>query len=52
MIHYIKPTTLGTLVGTSPASAGWKYLGFKVVKLRAGESSKISTEGMMLGGCR
>jgi 5-deoxy-glucuronate isomerase len=45
MTHHIKPNASGTLVETTPASAGWKNLGFKVVKLNANESINVSSEG-------
>ena len=45
MQHHIKPGQSQTLVETTPQSAGWKNLGFKVIKLNAGQSFKVSTEG-------
>jgi 5-deoxy-glucuronate isomerase len=43
--HHIKSKDSGTLLEVSPASAGWNYLGFTVVKLKGGESLKIATRG-------
>ncbi len=35
----------GVLVEVTPESAGWKYLGFKVIALKAGETYRERTEG-------
>lgn len=45
--HHIKPE-LGSkiLIEVTPESAGWQYLGFQVVKLRAGENHQVSTAGI------
>jgi 5-deoxy-glucuronate isomerase len=43
MTHHIKPNQSGILVETTPASAAWKFLGFKVIKLEAGEKFNVSS---------
>jgi 5-deoxy-glucuronate isomerase len=43
MTHHIKPKQSGTLVETTPTSAGWKHLGFKVVRLEPGEKFNVSS---------
>lgn len=44
--HLIKPDHTKTkIIDISPQSAGWEYLSFRVVKLKAGESYTEATEG-------
>jgi 5-deoxy-glucuronate isomerase len=43
MTHHIKPKSSGTLVETTPLLAGWKNLGFKVVKVEAGQKFNVSS---------
>ena len=44
--HFIKPNLDTTVqIDVTPESAGWEYLSYKVVTLRAGESHQHNTEG-------
>jgi len=46
MEHFIKPKTdSNILINITPQSAGWKYLGFKVMAIKAGEKFRQATEG-------
>ena len=46
MEHLIKPKKdAREIIDVTPASAGWDYLSFKVIRLSAGESFSHSTEG-------
>lgn len=45
-MHHIKPqNTSKKLIDITPQSAGWKYLSFKVVKLKTGEKLQQATAG-------
>jgi len=44
--HHIKPKLDSkTLIDITPGSAGWKYLSFKVMTIKAGEKFQQATEG-------
>lgn len=46
MEHHIKPKLDSkTLIDITPGSAGWKYLSFKVMTIKAGEKFQQATEG-------
>jgi len=46
MTHYVKPNlNSGTLINVTPQSAGWKYLSFKVLAIKAGEKFQHATQG-------
>lgn len=45
--HHIKPNRDETMmIDVTPESAGWDYLSFQVVQLKAGESHQVSTPGV------
>jgi 5-deoxy-glucuronate isomerase len=37
LVHSRPPSADGTVLEVTPESAGWTYVGFRVVKLAAGE---------------
>jgi 5-deoxy-glucuronate isomerase len=43
MPHHIKPSTSQTILEITPQSAGWKNLGFKVIRLNTGQHFTLST---------
>lgn len=45
MQHHIRPSQAPILIETTPKSAGWKNLGFKVIKLDAGQNFTFASEG-------
>ena len=46
MTHYVKPNlNSSTLINVTPQSAGWKYLSFKVLAIKAGEKFQHATQG-------
>ncbi len=46
MNHHLKPKfDSNVLINITPQSAGWKYLSFKVIALKAGEKFQQATEG-------
>ncbi len=44
--HHLKPTADTIKFAFTPEDAGWQYLGYQAVKLRAGETYTFSTEGV------
>ena len=52
LVHPHAPAADGVVIDITPESAGWGHVGFRVVKLAAGQAHAAARPGARRASCR